>query len=90
MDAAFAWYEIQRLRLGSEFLRSVEAVLGAIARQPEMYPIVQGEVRRALVRRFPYGLFYVVGPSEIVVLAVIHAKRHPRTWPLRVEDRSAI
>ena len=85
---AHAWYESQRQGLGSEFLRSVEATLAAITRSPEMYPCIHEQVRRALVRRFPYGIFYVVDhdPARVVVLAVMHARRSPQTWQQRERD----
>jgi hypothetical protein len=63
VDAAFSWYEAQRPGLGTEFLRTVEAALAGIARHPAMYAAVRGRVRRALLRRFPYGVFYVEEPG---------------------------
>ena len=50
-------------------------------RSKAMYPIVHGRVRRHLLRRFPYGLFYVQYPTEVVILAVVHGRRHPRARP---------
>jgi plasmid stabilization system protein ParE len=79
--AAFEWYEGQSAGLGTEFLRAVDAALAAIQRNPAAYPAVRGPVRRHLLRRFPYGVFFVEYPSEIVVLAIVHARRHPRVWP---------
>lgn len=55
---AFAWYESRRDGLGREFLSCVEACIAAISRMPEMYGIVQEAYRRALVRRFPFAVFY--------------------------------
>lgn len=42
---------------------------------------VRGNVRRAIVTRFPYAVFYQVEPKRVVVLAVIHTARDPRLWP---------
>jgi len=44
---------------------------------------VHGEVRRALVRRFPYGVFYVVEGQALLVLAVAHVRRQPAYWLAR-------
>ncbi len=77
---AFAWYEERRPGLGDRFLLSVEAALSAIQRYPESSPVVHAQVRRALLRRFPYGVFYTVKESAIVVLAVFHCAREPRRW----------
>jgi toxin ParE1/3/4 len=85
---AYDWYRQRGRGLGDEFLRSVEAALAAIRRLPEAYPIVHRQVRRVLLRRFPYGLFYQHTGEEIVVIGCLHAARDPRTWQRReVDDR---
>ena len=78
---AFHWYE-QRVRgLGDQFLLCVDAVLASIERNPHLYPVVHGGViRRALTRRFPYGVFFVEGKRSVAVIAVAHVKRNPRIW----------
>lgn len=82
---AARWYEERSPGLGSEFLRAVDVVLAEIARMPERYPAVRGGVRRALLRRFPYGVFFVVTPDLVSVLACLHAGRDPRVWQERSE-----
>jgi toxin ParE1/3/4 len=77
---AYGWYEARVTGLGSEFLRSIDAALSSIQRIPEMYRIVYKNVRRALVRRFPFGVFYVVEEDRIVVIGVLHARRDPKAW----------
>lgn len=78
---AYHWYEDRVAGLGSEFLRSVEAVTSLIEANPQLFQIVhRGIVRRALTRRFPYGVYFVEGERTISVIAVIHAKRNPRAW----------
>ncbi len=84
MAEAFRWYEDRVTGLGSEFLLAVGAVLEGVARNPRRYPVVHKTIRRALLRRFPYGVFFVPEPRRIVVLAVFHAKRNPRRWMKRV------
>ena len=55
---AYWWYENQRPGLGEEFLSSLEASLEAIRRYPELLAPLHQNYRRALVRRFPYCIFY--------------------------------
>jgi hypothetical protein len=57
VQEAFDWYEERDEGLGAEFLRAAEACLSAIRRNPFAYPLVYGQVRRALLRRFPYACF---------------------------------
>ena len=80
---AYQWYEEKRPGLGERWLLSVEAALSAIQRFPESFPVVHQHVRRALLRRFPYGVFYVVEGSAVVVLAVFHCQRDPKRWQER-------
>jgi len=81
---AHAWYEEQIPGLGSYFLLNIDATLSWIQKSPRMYPIIYKNVRRCLVRRFPYGVFYIAEDNRIMVVAVFHAKRNPRKWKDRV------
>lgn len=81
---AYWWYETQDAGLGSEFLRAFEACTANLARHPTAYPEVGEEVRRALLRRFPYAVFYLVEAEAIVVLACLHTHRDPNEWRKRV------
>ena len=81
-DAA-RWYEAQRSGLGSEFLDEVLRTLSSITEHPDPYPRISGDVRRAVIRRFPFGVFYVMDESEVVVLAVMHGRRAPAHWKSR-------
>ena len=80
LDEAWEWYDDRRIGLGDELLLCVEAVVDAISRQPEMYPVVENGIRRALTRRFPYAIFYLDEPEHVVVLAVFHVSRDPHEW----------
>jgi len=81
---AYWYYEGREEGLGDEFREAVEACLDLIARHPRAYQVVQGEVRRGLLRRFPYALFYLVEGQRVVVFACFHASRDPREWQRRV------
>ena len=66
------------------FLDEVITLLQSIQHQPLAYPIVHRDTRRALTSRFPFGVFYRVESEFIVVLAIMHASRHPRRWKKRI------
>lgn len=78
------WYERQRPGLGDELIGCVDAAVSRALRSPELDAPIQDEVRRILVRRFPFAVFYVVEPDQIVILAVAHARRDPGFWRDRV------
>lgn len=85
VQEAFDWYEEQSEGLGLEFLRAIEACLSGVSRNPFAYTVVKvPNVRRAVVRRFPYALFYLVDDEAIVIIAVFNVKRRPIDWLRRI------
>jgi plasmid stabilization system protein ParE len=87
LSDAVNWYENQRLGLGQDFLDQFQTVLEFLADQPAQFPMVHSDDRRALLGRFPFGIFYSVKNDFILVLAVMHARRNPQNWKNR--NRSA-
>ena len=87
LDEAYDWYRDQAAELAVEFLQAVNRCIESIHRQPEAYQLVDRTMRRALLRRFPYAVFFEVGRAEIVVYAVFHGARDPRAWKRRLSNR---
>ena len=67
LAAGYAWYENRRPGLGEEFLSSVDAWLEGIRRHPEMHALVHETYRRALIRRFPFAIFYEYTGAAVTV-----------------------
>ncbi len=63
-DAAADWYEAQKPGLGKKFIRNVQDVFDNIAALPRMHQIIYQAVRRAVVKKFPYTVLYVVEPDH--------------------------
>ena len=78
--AAKAWYEEQRHGLGDEFARSLESAINRIARNPFAAPAVYQNVRRVLLKRFPYSVFYTVDGDNLLVLSCLHTRRAAVAW----------
>jgi plasmid stabilization system protein ParE len=77
LDDAISWYEGRREGLGQEFSVAVEQQLQRIALSPIQFAQVRGKVRRTVLRRFPYSIYFLPEEYRVVVLAVFHAKRDP-------------
>jgi len=75
------WYELQSPGLGEEFIAAMELQLKRLMQSPLLYAEVVPGVRRALLPRFPYGLFYVLRGELVHVLAVLHDARSSSRWP---------
>lgn len=80
MGEAFDWYEDRLPGLGYEFLLCVDAVFSAVLRNPQQWPRIHRNARRALIRRFPYEVFFVEDDERVIVLSVFHVKRNPMDW----------
>ena len=77
---ASKWYEEKVPGLGTDFLAVIERSLESIQENPARFPVMYRNVRRALIRRFPYGIFYFLEVESIIVLAVLHTARNPAKW----------
>lgn len=82
---AVGWYEEQSNKLGFNFYEDYIAVRNQLLQNPGAFPIIFGNVRRANFRKFPYSLFFVVERESVVIYAVFHQKRNPKSWLGRLE-----
>ena len=80
---AYRWYEDERAGLGLQFLQELRAAYDRIAEDPLRYQQLESGIRRALVRRFPYAIYFAVDSYVVVVLAVLHVGRNPAEWQRR-------
>lgn len=83
MAEAYEYYESCRENLGSDFLLCIEESFARIAKNPNQYKPIYKDVHRALVRRFPYGVYYVVIEKQISIIGVVHARKNPKHWQER-------
>ncbi|WP_325034676.1 type II toxin-antitoxin system RelE/ParE family toxin [Nostoc sp. 'Lobaria pulmonaria (5183) cyanobiont'] len=54
--------------------------MNRISQMPESYVIVYGDIRRAIVQRFPYAVYYRIVSSRVIVTAIFHGRRDPKSW----------
>ena len=80
---AASWYESERADLGTGFLDELRTTFSRIEEGPQRFPVVFREVRRAILHRFPFGVFFIIESDSAVVLAITHLRRHPSAWQKR-------
>lgn len=83
---AARFYEGRVSTLGAQFLDAVDEAIGAIQDAPDRPGVIASNVRRYLLRRFPYAIYYRVRLDEIRVLAFKHHSRHPDYWRYRLAN----
>ncbi len=79
------WYENEAPGLGRRFRAALDAVVERASANPAQFPVVYKSIRRALLRRFPYALMFVVGADDsLTVIACFHGSRDPARWQRRM------
>ncbi len=83
-DEAFDFYDGRQVGLGTEFVAEVQKAFDRLAANPRMHQEVFADIRKAVVRRFPYCVFYRPHADRVEVIAVFHTSRDPSVWQGRV------
>lgn len=83
---ARVWYRHQRAGLDVDFMQRIDETLQKISDAPRRFPYVYRRLRRAIVRQFPFAIFYEVTKDEIVVFAVFHSRRDPKQLISRLKQ----
>lgn len=81
---AQTWYENEVPGLGRHFRTAVGDVVQRMTANPQQFPVIHKNVRRALLRRFPYALMFVIeADTTLTVIACFHGSRDPAQWQRR-------
>ena len=78
--AAFEWYQTEAPGLGDAFFQRVDECINFIYHNPQWHAIVEGDYRRALVRRFPYAVFYKYDDEKVHIYSIFHCAQNPEIW----------
>ena len=83
----YKWYEDKSKGLGEDFLRIFYTKSVEISRNPLIYQKIFLDFRRALIRRFPYSIYYLIKQNYVVVYGVFHTSRDPKKIKNSVSKR---
>jgi len=83
---AVAYYESRKQGLGSQFTEEIKRTIQRILRFPEAWAPISRRTRRCRTNRFPYGVIYQVRGDILLIVAVMHLHREPRTWKDRLSN----
>ena len=85
LDNAYIWYEIQKQKLGIDFIKRVDEGIRKIRTSPQRYHFIYKNIRRYLIKRFPFSIYYYIDEpvNEIKIIAVFHNSRNPQIWKKR-------
>jgi toxin ParE1/3/4 len=86
-EAAARFYAECQDGLELRFIACIEAALRQILEDPARLRILQDDIRRCLVRVFPYAILYSIEPDYVLIVAVMHCSREPGYWRHRVDTQ---
>ncbi|MBI4651961.1 type II toxin-antitoxin system RelE/ParE family toxin [Candidatus Desantisbacteria bacterium] len=81
---AINYYEEKESGLGYDFAIEVYLTIERTIAFPKAWPIIEDDIRRSLVQRFPYGILYSEDKEKIYIVAVMHLHREPEYWKYRI------
>jgi len=84
--SAAGYYTAINPHLAESFIRAVESAIKDILKYPEAWQTIEDDVRRRLVRRFPFGIYYCIEGDAIMIYAIMHMSRHPDYWKGRLRQ----
>jgi len=84
MNEAAGYYEERALGLGLSFIEAVERSVDQIIANSETYQLIGEDIRRKIMKGFPYSLLYAIECDRIRIVAVAHMKRRPGYWQYRL------
>jgi plasmid stabilization system protein ParE len=86
---AVAYYNQQSEGLGYEFAAEVKRTIERIIGFPDAWPKLSERTRRCRTNRFPYGIIYQMRGDTLLIVAVMHLRRHPDSWRSRLRPEEA-
>ena len=79
------YYEKQVPGLGERFESEIRHATDLLLDQPEIGPLVDPNLRKFILTRFPFTVYYCVTADVLRIEAVAHQSRRPGYWKLRVD-----
>ncbi len=77
LRAAIAHYETWRTDGRRHVLAKYEETVGTISKNPEAFPLRYGEVRRVMLERSYYLVYFVLEVDRALIVAVLDGRRDP-------------
>lgn len=81
--AAYNWYEDQQPGLGEQFRAELSVAFALVQQFSEAGPAVHRDLRRLLVRRFPYAIYYRLTDADVIIRGCLHLHSDPSRWRRR-------
>lgn len=82
---AYQYYQNQKPKLGDTFLEALDDIFNQIIDNPNLYPVDFEQVRKALLQKFPFSIYFEIVEEQIFIYSVFHQSQDPDKWRVRVQ-----
>ena len=86
MNDAIAYYELQYSGLGAAFKVEIKKAVNRIIKYPKAWPIVDEDIRKYILHKYPYNVYYSLEKDHLYIIAIAHQHRKPNYWIDRYEE----
>ncbi len=84
LNEAVDYYASRENRLGLDFISEVISSINRIISYPDAWPLLGKDIRRCLIKRYPYGILYSIEKERISIVAIMNLNRNPEYWKKRI------
>ena len=85
MNDAIVYYELQFSGLGVVFKDEIKKAIERISKYPKAWPVMDEDIRKYIMHKFPYSLFYSLEKNHLYIIAIAHQHRKPNYWIDRIQ-----
>jgi toxin ParE1/3/4 len=83
-DCSYNYYFDQNPKLAGEFFHHINTGLGNIKKSPFTFREVYKGIRKFIVKKFPFVIYFTVDNQTIKIIAIFHTSRNPQIWTGRI------
>jgi plasmid stabilization system protein ParE len=83
IEDSFYYYKLFSPTLSEQFKTEIQEKFELLLSNPLMYQSVTEDIRKVVLDKFPYSIFYSFDEFQIKILALAHFKRKPKYWKSR-------
>ncbi len=85
-DKSYYYYAKESQKVATNFLKKADSTFIQISKNPEVYPTVYKDIRKVVLRNFPFVIYYKIKEKIVRIIAIFHTSRNPEIWMERAEN----